>query len=416
MTIAFRRISLYGWAIVSGLVWSAGCGRGPVDEARIDVPVRVTASADPSRPVAVAMPEVITKPRPFRLPDVIGAVPSLEPLTMTPSPGIAVVTRSEPDVPPLEFPSDRPAVAEVAAMLSGYLQAFNRHDAAALAAHWSPTAENVDLDSGDTTRGRAAVEAVFATLFEEDAEATIDIDVESIRPLRDDVAVVDGVSRIAFTETGSAAPHGAAASSGVAGSRFSAVVVKRDGRWLLESVREASIAAPAATTGRPLDALEWLVGAWEDIGEGVTAGTDCFWSPGRAFLVRRHVVTIDPPATVRPVAGDDSVPGLLPPGTGSAGTRRELTEIIGWDADRGRIRSWLFTSDGRFAEATWIRERDAWRVRYEGGGPDAALSGSLYVARVGEDEIAIRCDDDGLADVMPPACDFVRTARLGAVE
>ncbi|NBT13329.1 MAG: SgcJ/EcaC family oxidoreductase, partial [Planctomycetia bacterium] len=246
MTIAFRRISLYGWAIVSGLVWSAGCGRGPVDEARIDVPVRVTASADPSRPVAVAMPEVITKPRPFRLPDVIGAVPSLEPLTMTPSPGIAVVTRSEPDVPPLEFPSDRPAVAEVAAMLSGYLQAFNRHDAAALAAHWSPTAENVDLDSGDTTRGRAAVEAVFATLFEEDAEATIDIDVESIRPLRDDVAVVDGVSRIAFTETGSAAPHGAAASSGVAGSRFSAVVVKRDGRWLLESVREASIAAPAA--------------------------------------------------------------------------------------------------------------------------------------------------------------------------
>jgi len=414
MTTAFRRVSLYGWAIVSGLAWSTGCGRGPVDEARIDVPVRVTVSADPSRPVAVAMPEVITKPKPFRLPDVIGAVPSLEPLTMAPSPGIAVVTRAEPDVPALDFPSDRPAVAEVAAMLSGYLQAFNRHDAAALAAHWSPTAENVDLDSGETTRGRAAVEAVFATLFEEDAEATIDIDVESIRPLRDDVAVVDGVSRIAFTE--SAAPHGAAASSGAAGSRFSAVVVKRDGRWLLESVREASIAAPAAATGRPLDALDWLVGAWEDFGEGVTAGTDCFWSPGRAFLVRRHVVTIDPPATVRPVAGDDSVPGLLPPGTGPTGTRRELTEIIGWDAERGRIRSWLFTSDGRFAEATWIRERDAWRVRYEGGGPDAALSGSLCIARVGEDEIAIRCDDDGLADVMPPACDFVRTARLGAVD
>jgi len=382
-----------------------------VDEARIDMPVRVTASADPSRPSVVVMPEVIAKPKPFRLPDVIAAVPSLEPVTMAPSPGLGVVTRDEPAVPPLEFPSERPAVAEVAAMLRGYLQAFNRHDAAALAAHWSPTAENVDLDSGDTTRGRAAVESVFATLFEEDANATIDIDVESIRPISVDVAVVDGISRIAFVspsnEPGSAS----------AGSRFSAVVVKREGRWLLESVRETSLSARArpAAAGQPLEPLAWLAGSWEDVGEGLTAGTQCFWSPGRAFLVRSHVVTIDPP-TVRPAGGGDSVPGLLPPGTLPAGTTRELTEIIGWDADRGCIRSWLFTSDGRFAEATWAREGDAWRVRYHGGGPDASLTGSLRLARVGPDELTVRCDDDALADVMPPACDFVRTARPGADE
>jgi hypothetical protein len=116
---------------------------------------------------------------------------------------------------------------------------------------------------------------------------------------------------------------------------------------------------------------------------------------------------------VRPVAGDDSIPGLLPPG---APGQREITEIIGWDADRRSLRSWLFSSDGRFAEATWTPEGKGWRVRLEGQGADAAATGSVFIERAGADEVSIRCDDDGLADVMPPACDFVRTARLGAAE
>ncbi|NDC53720.1 MAG: SgcJ/EcaC family oxidoreductase [Planctomycetia bacterium] len=387
-----------------GLVALAGCGSRPaVEEGRADVPARATASADPARPLLRPLPQVITKPKPFRLPDVIGAVPSLEPATMNAR--NELVLPAAPREPARAAASEaRPAVAEVAAMLRDYLGAFNRHDPAALAAHWAADAENVDLESGETTRGRAAVEEVFQALFAEDRGATIDIDVESIRPLRDDVALVDGVSRIAFTGAAAAGPH-------EAGSRFSAVVVKQAGRWMIESVREAPLPASraAAPAARPLDALDWLVGAWEDVGDGVTASTRCFWSPGRAFLVRDHAVAFDTSA-VRPAAGDDSIPGLLPPGTGGS---RAITEIIGWDADRGEVRSWLFTSEGRFCEATWTQEGGAWRVRYAGGGPDAAATGSLLVARAGPDELAVRCDDDGLADLMPPACDFVRTARPG---
>lgn len=392
----------------------AGCGSATVDEARIDVPARVTASADPTQRALRPVPDVITKPKPFRLPDVIGAVPSLEPVTMAPRNGLVLpaTARGVPAVgvpTPLDFPQGRPAVEEVAAMLREYLAAFNRHDAAALAAHWTPTGENVDLDTGETTRGREAVADVFATLFQADEGALIDIDIESIRPLRDDVAVVDGVTRIAFTD--SPAAHGAPA-----GSRFSAVVVKESGRWMLESVREASLAtslAPAPTPARPIDALAWLVGAWEDAGEGVTASTQCFWNADRSFLVRSHVVTFDAADAVRPVAGDDSIPGLLPPGSGP---RREITEIIGWDPERSQLRSWLFTSEGRFAEATWTPEGDAWRVRFEGQGADAGQAGSVVIERLGADDLAIRCDADGLADVIPPACDFMRTARLGAPE
>lgn len=384
----------------------AGCGSRPAAMGRSDVPVPVTASADPTRSAPRPIPDVISKPKPFRLPDAMGAVPSLEPVTMAPAaaPAAAAVRTATAAPVTLEFPAERPATEEVAAMLGEYLRAFNRHDAAALAAHWSATAESIDLDSGETTRGRGAVEEVFATLFAEEVGASIDIDVESIRPIRADVAVVDGISRIAFSEAeGATRP---------AGSRFSAVVVKQGGRWLLESVREASLASASAIPAarRPLDALGWLVGAWEDVGDGVTAGTQCFWSEGRAFLVRTHVVTFDAAGAARPATGDDSIPGLLPPGTGG---RREITEIIGWDAERGCIRSWLFTSEGRFAEAVWTPEGQAWKVRYAGSGPDAALQGSVRVERIGPDEVAIVCIDDGLADVMPPACDFVRTARLG---
>ena len=416
----FRRFACGGLLLAATLT-AVGCGAQRADVGRIDMPARSTASADPRERTIRPIPDVITKPKPFRLPDVVGAVPSLEPVTMQSR--MLVVTAQprsagqhanmayEPVAlePAAAAAIERPAVAEVAAMLRDYLQAFNRHDSTALAAHWSDSGENIDLDSGETTRGREAVEQVFATLFEEDAAAKINIDIESIRPLRDDVAVVDGVTQISFSDD--AKSHGdRTADSSPASTRFSAVVVKQDGRWMLESVRETAL--PVAPRPRhSLDDLDWLVGSWEDLGEGVTAGTHCFWSAGKAFLVRSHVVTFDSPGTSRPAAGDASIPGLLSAGTGKS---REITEIIGWDPERQQVRSWLFTSDGRFAEGWWTRDGDRWSVRLEGRGADESATCTFSLERVGPDELSIRCAGDALADVMPPACEFVRTARLGA--
>ncbi len=418
-------------AVIGAACSAGGCGSGRVPEGRLDMPARATASADPQARTIRPIPDVITRPKPFRLPDVVGAVPSLEPVTMKPRvPEHAGLASRGPawsaaggvsaplDLPavrtvrPLEearpsapaAPDGAPAVAEVGAMMRDYLRAFNRHDATALAAHWSESGENVDLDSGETTRGRAAVEQVFSALFAEDAAAAISIDIDSIRPIRDDVAVVDGVTRIAFSD------DAAGAGGREAGSRFSAVVVKQRGRWMLESVRETT--APADARPRhALDDLDWLVGSWEDVGEGVTASTQCFWSSGRAFLVRTHAVTFDAPAAGRTVAADGAIPGLLSP---EAGKSREITEIIGWDPERGQVRSWLFTSDGRFAEGFWSREGDRWTVRLEGRGADESAVCTVELERVGVDEAVARCEGDALVHLAPPACSFVRTARLAA--
>ena len=281
-------------------------------------------------------------------------------------------------------------------MVAGYLRAFNRHDAEEVAAHWSPAGENLNLDSGEVTAGREAVQTVFAALFASDPQATIDIDVSSIRPLlRGDVAVIDGLSRVAYAD------------GEVAGSRFSAVVVRHDDRWLLESVRESGTTKEEALP-RPLEALGWLVGSWEDVGEGVTAGTRCDWTAGRAFLVRNHAVTPDAAPANRPRAGDEAIPGLLP--TGGTATR-ELTEIIGWDPERQEIRAWMFSSDGRFAEAAWSREGEHWKVQVEGRGVDAGRAATCTLLPAGPDGLEIRCDGAGLDGLLPPACGFTRTAR-----
>jgi uncharacterized protein (TIGR02246 family) len=289
-------------------------------------------------------------------------------------------------------------------MLRDYLRAFNRHDPTALAAHWTGGGESIDLASGDTTAGREAVRSVFAALFQQDDSATIDIDVLQVRPIRDDVAVVDGLTRIAFSDATPAA------------SRFTAVVVKEQGRWLLESVRETTLPADAAEApGRPLDALGWLVGAWENVGAGVIASADCTWSAGRGFLVRSHAMRGEPPTGSD--AGDMSIPALLPPGDPRP---RETTEIIGWDPDRRVVRSWVFTSTGRFAEGTWVRDGEAWTVHYEGRGRDEGLACVCRMAPTAAgspdggspDGMVIVCDGDALADLLPPACEFLRTARL----
>lgn len=411
---AARSLSCAGVLPVAMALALSGCGSSGVappsrlGSLAVEPELLATTSAEPHRHTG-AVPEVIARPKPFRLADVAAkGRASLEPATMAGRLGAAdlampvqQVAAAEPVAEPAPLAtatqaaeSASPRVAEIRDMLTGYLRAFNRHDAAAAAAHWAATAENVNLDTGEVTRGREAVRKVFAALFEVDSEAAIDIDVDAIRPLRDDVAVVDGVSRVSYSD------------GDVAGSRFSAVVIREDDDWRLASVRETA-AAVEPRPARPLDELAWLVGSWEDVGDGVIASSQGVWSAHRGFLVRTHVATPDDHPAARPAAGDTGIPGLLP----AAGGRRELTEIIGWDPEREAIRSWIFSADGRFAEGTWTREADGWTVRIEGRGRDAGRSATCTVAADGADGLVLRCEGEGLEGLLPPACGYTRTAR-----
>ena len=356
----------------------------------------------PSRPV----PVVIKPPTGLQLELLERRLSRVEsqPTTIRPVAAALPLNQSGNAAPPRLLEPTQPASAtwatDIRATLASYTAAFNRHDPVTLATHWTTDGENLDLDTGSRTVGRDAVERVFDRLFTADRTAQIDFDIEAVRPIRDDVAVVDGVSRLEL------------AGRQPTRSRFSAVLVRHDGRWLIESVREAT--APASPSVRDrLAPLAWLRGSWEDVSDGLTISIQCDWAAEGGFLIRQHLITDEPQppgGAARTIAG---IPALLPTPT-SDGTvqRRTITEFIGWDQGRGEIRSWMFCSDGRTAEFSWLRSGAGWLLTLAGS-PTATANtepAQLMLEQVGADELTLQLHSGIAADLLP-AADFVRTAR-----
>ena len=280
---------------------------------------------------------------------------------------------------------------------ANYLDAFNRHDAIALAAHWVKDGENLDLDTGNRIVGQPAVEHVFDQLFERDETARIGFQLDSIRPIRDDVVVVDGLSQMSLTDQ---EPRQ---------SRFSAVLVRHEDRWLMESVRESAASAEPTIHDR-LQQLDWLRGFWEDISDGLTASLQCEWNEEGTFLIRRHLITkeLEPRGAEERLAL--GIPALLPNEEASkkVADRLTTTEYIGWDPQQGKICSWLFRSDGRTAHFAWQRNGNAWLLQSLSDANDSPAQ--YLLQRAGEDELTLEHISGNKCALIPEA-DFLRTAR-----
>lgn len=330
------------------------------DESGLAFPV-----APPSR---LAVPEAAPIPKVQAFPgDGWSAVPPRQTLVISDTDPSPVATTSDLD--------DELVAAEVRGMLLEYLRAFRSRDAAAVAACWSESADNRSLDSGEETHGREQVEQVFQTLFEEDSSAEIDLDIQEIRPLGGGVAVVDGISQLSFS-TGDATA-----------SRFSAIVMKKDGRWMLESVREAATELPETSRGYAIRRVGEFAGRWESVTGRQDVSTHAFWTAGGGFLVRSHTMQAD--------TGD-----------------REITEIIGWDPVRQGIRSWSFASDGGFAEGSWTLDDDHFDVMLDGTTADGEIvTGRLTITRLGPDDLVTEMEGTAIAELLPPTGEMVRTAR-----
>lgn len=282
---------------------------------------------------------------------------------------------------------------------ANYLDAFNRHDAIALAAHWVKDGENLDLDTGNRIVGQPAVEHLFDQLFARDETARIGFQLDSIRPIRDDVVVVDGLSQMSLTDQ---EPRR---------SRFSAVLVRHEDRWLMESVRESAASAEPTIRDR-LQQLNWLRGFWEDISDGLTVSLQCEWNEEETFLIRRHLITKElgqRGAEERLAMG---IPALLPTEEASKkeADRLSITEYIGWDPGHGKICSWLFCSDGRTAHFAWQRNGNAWLLQSLSDTSNNKSPTQYLLQRAGDDELTLEHVSGNNCALIPEA-DFLRTAR-----
>jgi uncharacterized protein (TIGR02246 family) len=233
---------------------------------------------------------------------------------------------------------------------AAYVEAYNKHDAKALAAMWSPEAVYVDPETGKESVGREEIEKEFADTFSDLKDAKLEVDVKAIKFLSPNVAIESGAARVIRPKE---EPDE---------SSYTALFVKHDGKWLLDRVKEEEAAGPAEPPHSAYDhlkELEWMVGSWidDDQDDNATIQTDCDWTKNKNFMTRSFAVVI----------GDEvNMSGM---------------QIVGWDPVAKQIRSWVFDSDGGFAEGKWTKKGDKWLIKQTGTLPDGSKSSAVNVMR-----------------------------------
>jgi uncharacterized protein (TIGR02246 family) len=240
-----------------------------------------------------------------------------------------------------ELTADERAIADKA---NAYVAAYNKGDAKALAALFAEDAEWIDENGGVLT-GRPAIEAALKAALAGSKGRKVDIDVESVRTLTPDVLLEKGTTTV--TE----------ANGRNAVNSYTAVHVKKGNDWLISQLTETG--APLTGTGAlRLRELEWMVGSWVDKTEGIEVKTKVDWTPNHTFLTRSFSVKRE---------GSDPHSG---------------TEVIGFDPVAGKVRSWVFESDGSFAENTWTADGTRWLITAKVTLPDGRQATAQHTVTV----------------------------------
>lgn len=270
----------------------------------------------------------------------------------------------------------------VRAAFAGFLQAYSKGDAAAMAAQF--TEDGVLIDSElNVIKGREAIARNYADIFAETdgkpVPATAQIDAISF--LTPDVARVEGTFKLQPEEEGSAGYEGT----------FRALGVRQGGKWLIAEVRDDPVPVAVPESNEVyLKELEWMVGDWiDESAESKTAST-VKWAENKNFLVRTYSISI---------SGEPTVTG---------------TQFIGYDPLSGSIKSWVFDSEGSHGEGYWTRSGDnQWVIRATGVLRDGTTnSATQVVTQMNRDSVKLNSIDRIVGgELIPDAPEVVMVRK-----
>src|SRR5262245_44332917 len=85
--------------------------------------------------------------------------------------------------------------AAIATTAEAFVEAFDKGDAKAVAAFWTPSGDYID-QTGQLFKGREAIEEAFSQFFAENKGLKLGIESESLRFPTPDTAIEDGVSSV----------------------------------------------------------------------------------------------------------------------------------------------------------------------------------------------------------------------------
>jgi uncharacterized protein (TIGR02246 family) len=266
---------------------------------------------------------------------------------------------------------------------AAFVAAYNAKDAKALGALWTENADYRD-DTGLDYHGRDAIQRAYAALFAEHPEWKLSLTLESSRLVTPSVAINDGIAVISPPPAGPPGPN-----------RYTATLVRQDGKWLIASVRESRV--DVSSNYSHLRPLEWLTGSWVAKSPGRDTETTFAWTKGKNLIKRTFRITTSENGETKVTTG---------------------TQVVGYDANTDSIRSWLFDSDEAFSESVWSVEENRLIGQTTSLLSDGSSGRSTEIlTRISNDEFTIQSTNrsvDGESVKDGDALHVVRVSASGA--
>ncbi len=269
---------------------------------------------------------------------------------------VPAASAEPPQIPAATVPPGRDEDEKaIRASVDAFNDSFAKGDAKAIATMFTEQGEAIDTE-GEPIRGREALEAHYTERFAANPGEKLETAIDLIHFLAPEVVRLDGRSTLVPASGASGQPST---------SRFSATLIKNQGRWRIASVREIEDAS--VTHHERLKELDWLVGEWiEETGDAVIS-TTIAWSEDGNFLLRSFEIK---------VAGKADLKG---------------TQRIGWDPLTKQIKSWVFDSRGGYGDGFWSRSGEEWIIKSVGVRPDGlTTSATQILTRVNKDRLLWR--------------------------
>ncbi len=278
--------------------------------------------------------------------------------------------------PVLAADPDASAIAEVSNV--AYAKAFASGEADALGALYTENAQYTTED-GEVLEGREAIVARARAGFESKIARTISISPTSIRLLAPGVIVEKGTAAVTVGDEDRGT------------SSYTVTRVKLGDQWLIADVQESAL-APADPAASAMASLAWLAGEWKLDKEDSAATTKVEWILDGRFLVSTLSFSRN-------------------------GAPYSEVEVIGYDPRAGRIRSWVFDSEGGLGQGSWRQEDDKWLILRESVMPDGgAFSSQQIITMISDDSFSFEAVNRMLDDQALPNLDRRTVSRVTAAK
>lgn len=262
----------------------------------------------------------------------------------------AFATAAVPALRSQDAPAEDPNAAQLESLEASakrFIDAFNRADAAAVAATYLPEGE-ILLKDGSIVSGREAIADFYRENFEAegDNKPQAAIEADSVRFVTPGVAI----------ETGTL--HITSADGAVTSHPYTSVQIKQeDGTWLTGSVRDEL--GGESLPSEKLLSLEWIVGDWIIQKGDAETRMGFSWSEFGPYIE----------------GGAETAVTY----SGNVG----LSLRIGWDARRGGFISWGHDSEGGYVVSEWTEtEPLTWLLRSKGVTSEGESNEYLQVCKV----------------------------------